>query len=264
MPPDILWKDADELYLPSGRYYKSSTDRALTANFSDLTPTSNNTVTYLVVSIETAPALADYIPAADTFNTYRFQKIAVNQYNGGLLAIEDTTSAADTFIIDGDKVGGSPVLAVGDWLQMVPPSTVPCVYLGDVFCDGSSTIRSFLKRGDRYTWNAEAYSVPSFMAAAGNSYLGFVAPPTARAIDMALDGIRNGDELYFHYMAGSSGGTRHSLFGFESGTNTNFRLAMSLDSFPLSAVGLIRGFFNTEPGTGYTTKARFTVSGFEE
>jgi hypothetical protein len=80
-------------------------------------------------------------------------------------------------------------LKKGDFIQLVPPANVPCLYLGCIRIDSSGNLQKFIKRGWVYRWYAGVI-VPSYKATggsppdligtySGNTYIGVAVPPNA-------------------------------------------------------------------------------------
>jgi hypothetical protein len=81
-------------------------------------------------------------------------------------------------------------LKKGDFIQIVPPDNVPCLYLGCIRIDSSGNLQKFIKRGWVYRWYS-GIAVSSYKATggsgwpdsigtySGNTYVGAAVPPQA-------------------------------------------------------------------------------------
>lgn len=202
IPPSFLSKDADEIYLPPGRYHKAGfrwrgqyrdtvnmqdywdIDSRLAIDL-DATYASGsspgmiggakvNSSWYSVFLLGTAAndvlvlpfvrvkAIAYSAPyttinpadhstgaanengffaADDAWNDYRLVKWSLDLFDGTLYTVADSVNGSpDQIVVSGDKTSE---ISAGDWLQLVPPSSVPCLFLGLVRIDSSGNLAEF-------------------------------------------------------------------------------------------------------------------------
>jgi len=250
-PPAFMYKDADEIYIPTGRYYKAgyrwrgqyqdtqnmyqfwdvsshlSIDIDATYNSGSspgmiggakvnsswysiflLGNTASDVLVLPFVRIRTvdynstnsgkttvAPAAHDdgttaengFIVANDAWNTYRLVKTDSDITDGTMLTIWDTVNATpDQIVIDGDQVSSGAMLAAKDWLQLVPPSGTPCLYLGVVRMDSSGNIFEFARRGWRYTFSLGIGVSGNRTTAFASTDVSAAVPPTAGIAHLTL------------------------------------------------------------------------------
>lgn len=188
-----------------------------------------------------------FITAADQWNTYRLVKLDMEDplTDGNVYTIADTTDGThDGILITGDKTSE---IAAGDWLQLIPPSGVDCVYLGSILINISGNITEFVKNG----WVTSFRSQVGIMnlnkattASLANSDLSTCAPPTANriAFDYNITTAATARGIVSRVYAGSSGSTavqtvRTSILGLTAVATWHIRSNCSL---ALTATNLIR------------------------
>jgi hypothetical protein len=107
----------------------------------------------------------------------------------GVLDIVDTIYAETSYIeIDGPSSVKNAITS-DDFLQILPPESIPYVYLGVLKLDTDpSFLKRFVKRDWTYLWYGAAQSVEAVKSDSvpDNTYFGLSIPPTARKVDLTL------------------------------------------------------------------------------
>jgi len=79
-----------------------------------------------------------FILSNDVWNDYGLVKRSCDADDGNLYVVADTVNGShDEVRIDGNKTAE---LASGDWLQLVPPSIMPCLFLGLIRIDAAGNL----------------------------------------------------------------------------------------------------------------------------
>jgi hypothetical protein len=151
-------------------------------NVQNVSGYSENTINWWCSQIEVTTLSADsnFITGNDLYNNYRLVKIAFDENDGQIVTVSDTISGSpDQVVIDGDQVSSGPHLLDGNWLQLVPASSIPCVYLGTVKLNENGFLEKF--DYDEWEWRfAETFVVgPAPYVKASSGELGPTGPTGA-------------------------------------------------------------------------------------
>lgn len=214
-----------------------------------------------------------FITANDQFNNYRLVKLSFDSYDGNVYTIADSaTGTPDSFTISGDKTAE---ILVTEWLQMIPPSGVRCLYLGTVRVDGSGNLWQFTKKYWLYMFKTAVQINANLSTSAANTEVAAGVPPTAAFSLFTIYGGNNGSVSTYAINLSLCYGTDGGNYGYAYGySNTDAHDRYRRDSiatrWPMSAMTKIRnalyGWSSTpEPDTNVALEeGHFTFYGFEE
>jgi hypothetical protein len=324
-PPDMIYKDADEVYLPIGRYfkggyrhrgqYKDLTNLGTYWDISSLTAVdidgsyvasttsgilggkvNSSWYSVFLMNAGTSGCLLllpfirvkaisygnpsttinpgdhatgasnenGFLTTDDAWDAYRLVNLTYNAYDGEVFTIADCVSGTpDQLVITGDITSQ---VAVGGWLQLVPPSGTACVYLGFVKFNSAGDMHFFVKNGWDYRY-ATSPKIDGNKSATtlGNTDVSLGVPPVARVVKFKVHaGEDNTNSTSGHTVQlfdGTSGGTFNGQTsgGDDSSTATDlpqwavrfnpegsatYRDWWTSGEFVMSVVGTIRNIFS--------------------
>jgi hypothetical protein len=211
-----------------------------------------------------------FLTANDQWNTYRLMKyaIAMDTTDGSVLTIADTVNGTpDQVLITGDQVSTGATLAVGDYLQMLPPSGTQCLYLGSIRFDGSGNLRGFTKQGWKYKHKVSIEVAGNKSTSFDNTEVIPGVPPTA-SLAYVTAIVSSGGSAVTQVRCELSHGTadNNTLDDFLfSGSSSATTQLTSPCAFPMSATSLIRNRFTQYAGSNAgATTGTLRLTGFEE
>jgi hypothetical protein len=142
------------------------------------------------------------------WNTYQLLKISDDTTSDGIVSIieNSTVGSHDSLTIFGDHISSGAKIISGDWLQMIPPVSTSCVYLGVIRIDSGSHMKQFTKQGNSYVQVPTGWISGNTTNSPSNTFLGSEIPPVASEASFTASVGSNTNvqikcELYF----GSSG-----------------------------------------------------------
>lgn len=174
-----------------------------------------------------------FILSNGPWNGYRLVKWSCDANDGNIYTVADTiNSTHDEVRLSGDKTAE---LAAGDWLQLVPPSGVACLFLGLIRIDGAgnlsesrSVASDFAAMGDgvkeivegRLAWNSDTALIWNPVRGCGvalwmNGDWQVATPSHSITLSNTATDI-DGNALTYNY--------NYDIFAEGDGTPINFRL----------------------------------------
>jgi hypothetical protein len=210
-----------------------------------------------------------FITANDAWNDYRLVNITYDAYDGNVYTIEDTVNATpDEVVINGDITAQK---AATGWLMLIPPAGVDCLYLGCIFIDGSSNVRSFRRDDWKTQWSAVSYITGTKNTTPAVTNVCAAVPPTARYLYATVHcsaEASTGNQVDVVLYSGTSGTNviKTIQFGLVGGTITYIRNQGDISPFQFTAVtGILNKFvyWNGASEIAANTGA-FAVSGWVE
>ncbi|MEW6138902.1 MAG: hypothetical protein AB1733_11775 [Thermodesulfobacteriota bacterium] len=211
----------------------------------------------------------NFLSADDELNGYRLVLLSntVSHY-GKVFTISDCVNGTpDQICISGDQ---TPHIQATDWLQTIPPQSVPSLYLGSIRLDSSGNIVQFY----RTNWQVQ---YASYIQVAGvlnttesNTDLGAAVPPTAKKLQSHITinsgGGTNAAGMSANIYSGTAGTNLVTTLFYASTTaHVEHRMGMPFDLL-LTAVASMRNKFLMHNGTAWVaaTEGYFRICGFEE
>jgi hypothetical protein len=220
---------------------------------------------------EPTAAESVFIVDYDTFNDYRLIKVDTDETVGTVMTIEGTVDSPDRFVVDGDHFGGGASLEQGDFLLLVPPVSVPSLYLGSLRIKEDLEVLEFKRK----KWNYQLTERLSIDAVSntspGNTSLVFYVSPLAQffssqAYVSSTTTAANGAAISFYDGESGSDYWEQNMISSDVATVNNFRHAMVMRGVALSSISMIRNNGVVYNG-GAWVAAGLTVlyiTGFEE
>jgi hypothetical protein len=240
-----------------------------------------DTITYSAPNTIITPAAhADGITAADGFivandawNNYRLLLLNNDPTeNGNVYTIVDTVNGTpDQILISGDVTSQ---IASTEYLQLVPPADVPCLYLGTIGIEADGSLVRFTPR---IIWRTSYYAARQITGNASttiaNTDLALGLPPVARSFygTIICASANNARGVLTRFYGGTSGSDIQGPLRNSSDTAATNRTYNSRIEQPLSAVSQIRNTFIYLDSSGVeqpidtpSANARFDIMGYEE
>ncbi|MFH1114796.1 MAG: hypothetical protein V1792_12850 [Pseudomonadota bacterium] len=132
-----------------------------------------------------------FVDADDCFNGYRLMLLTLGTHHGNIYTIADTANGTpDSISIAGNV---SSEIQAGEWLQMIPPDGMDCLYLGCIRLESDGTVKRFHKTNWLYQYDPYIEVAGNADVSLGNTEIGGAVPPTAST-------------MAFSFFAGQDGG----------------------------------------------------------
>lgn len=154
----------------------------------NVTYNAPDTRIYIGKHTDYATAENGFVTTNDLWNAYRVVKISFDDNDGTVWTILDTVNTTGDYItVSGDQTSK---IAAGDWLMLIPATTVDFCYLGVLQIDSGWTVQNVMRK--RGTWDY-AYSIVPAPAIEGNlstdpanTELVSGLPPNAESANLSL------------------------------------------------------------------------------
>jgi hypothetical protein len=187
---------------------------------------SNSGKTTIVLAEHDATALLEtgLLTLTGQWNSYQILKCTTDIFLGTPMTLSGSTSGTpyDQVTVDGNLVITNN-LDAGDIFQLIPPATIPYLYLGSIRIISTSTLFKFVKSRWRYTWKSVPYitGYTSATVSGGDTYVGAGVSPLAVKAWLSTrtsDGSGINRAKYRHVLYSSDGNILVDHTFSESGT----------------------------------------------